>query len=92
MTDRKALLVLMTLPRYSQELLDVARFGKQQGFRSLGLTDIELSPLAPLCTHMLYTEVGETSLHGLLGGAAGALERPRSRGGCPVEHEGAGAA
>ncbi len=61
LTDRKALLVLMTLPRYSQELLDVARFGKQQGFRSLGLTDIELSPLAPLCTHMLYTEVGETS-------------------------------
>ena len=61
LSDRKALLVLMTLPRYSQELLDVARFGKQQGFKSLGLTDIELSPLAPLCTHMLYTEVGETS-------------------------------
>ena len=61
LSDRKALLVLMTLPRYSQELLDVARFGKQQGFKSLGLTDIELSPLAPLCSHMLYTEVGETS-------------------------------
>jgi DNA-binding MurR/RpiR family transcriptional regulator len=61
LSDRKALLVLMTLPRYSQELLDVARFGKLQGFKSLGLTDIELSPLAPLCTHMLYTEVGETS-------------------------------
>ena len=61
LTDRRALLVPMTLPRYSQELLDVARFCKQQGFKSLGLTDIELSPLAPLCTHMLYTEVGETS-------------------------------
>jgi DNA-binding MurR/RpiR family transcriptional regulator len=61
LTDRRTLLIFMTLPRYSQELLDVAKFGKQQGFRSLGLTDIELSPLAPLCTHMLYTEVGETS-------------------------------
>jgi DNA-binding MurR/RpiR family transcriptional regulator len=61
LTDRKTLLVLMTLPRYSQELLDVARFAKQEGFKSLGLTDIELSPLAPLCGHMLYTEVGETS-------------------------------
>jgi DNA-binding MurR/RpiR family transcriptional regulator len=61
LTDRRSLLILMTLPRYSEELLDVARFGKQQGFRSLGLSDIELSPLAPLCTHMLYTEVGETS-------------------------------
>jgi DNA-binding MurR/RpiR family transcriptional regulator len=61
LTDRRALLVFMTLPRYSQELLDVAWFCKQQGFRSLGLTDIELSPLASLCTHMLYTEVGETS-------------------------------
>jgi DNA-binding MurR/RpiR family transcriptional regulator len=61
LTDRRALLILMTLPRYSQELLDVARFGRQQGFKRLGLTDIELSPLAPLCTHVLYTEVGETS-------------------------------
>ena len=61
LSDRKALLILIAFPRYSQELLDVAAFGKQQGFRSLGLTDLELSPLAPLCSHALYAEVGEAS-------------------------------
>jgi DNA-binding MurR/RpiR family transcriptional regulator len=61
LSDRRALLILIAFPRYSQELLDVAAFGKEQGFQSLGLTDIELSPLAPLCTHTLYTEVGEAS-------------------------------
>jgi DNA-binding MurR/RpiR family transcriptional regulator len=61
LSDRRALLILIAFPRYSQELLDIAAFAKQQGFRSLGLTDIELSPLAPLCTHTLYTEVGEAS-------------------------------
>jgi DNA-binding MurR/RpiR family transcriptional regulator len=48
LSDQRSLLILIAFPRYSQELLDVAAFGKQQGFRSLGLTDLELSPLAPL--------------------------------------------
>jgi DNA-binding MurR/RpiR family transcriptional regulator len=61
LSDRKALLMPITFPRYSQELLDVASFGKQAGFRSLGLTDNELSPLAALCSHTLFVEVGEAS-------------------------------
>jgi DNA-binding MurR/RpiR family transcriptional regulator len=61
LSDRRALLVFIAFPRYSQELLDVAAFAKREGFQSLGLTDIELSPLVPLCTHTIYTEVGEAS-------------------------------
>jgi DNA-binding MurR/RpiR family transcriptional regulator len=61
LTDRKTLLIPITFPRYSQELLDVASFGKQAGFRSLGLTDNELSPLAALCSQTLFVEVGEAS-------------------------------
>src|SRR5262245_60322032 len=61
LSDRKTLLVPIAFPRYSQELLDVAAFAKQAGFRSLGLTDNELSPLGPLCSQTLFVQVGEAS-------------------------------
>lgn len=59
--DRKTLIIFISFPRYSEELLDLARFCKSVGYRSLGITDNELSPLVPLCERMLFTEVGEAS-------------------------------
>src|SRR5262249_26190198 len=61
LSDRKTLLIPISFPRYSQELLDIAAFGREAGFRSLGLTDNELSPLVPLCTQTLFVGVGEVS-------------------------------
>lgn len=54
--DRSALVVLITFPRYSQELLEQAQFAKSRGLRTIGITNNELSPLARLCHRCLFVE------------------------------------
>jgi DNA-binding MurR/RpiR family transcriptional regulator len=53
--------VLITFPQYSQELLDIAALIQRSGFRSIGISNNELSPLVPLCDVALYAEVTEIS-------------------------------
>jgi DNA-binding MurR/RpiR family transcriptional regulator len=55
------LLVLITFPRYSKELLELGAFGRRQKFTTLGITNNELSPLTPLCDLVLNVEVTEIS-------------------------------
>jgi DNA-binding MurR/RpiR family transcriptional regulator len=61
LNHRRALVILFAFPRYSRELLSLAQFVQNSGFRTLGVTDNELSPLVPLCRTTLLTEVGEIS-------------------------------
>jgi DNA-binding MurR/RpiR family transcriptional regulator len=56
-----AILVLITFPRYSQELLDLGTFARRKGFTIIGITNNELSPLVPLCDLALNVEVTEIS-------------------------------
>lgn len=59
--DRSALVVLITFPRYSQELLEQAEFAKARGLRTMGITNNELSPLARLCRRCLFVEADGVS-------------------------------
>lgn len=54
--DRGTLVVLITFPRYSQELLEQAEFVKSRGLRTIGITNNEISPLARLCDRCLFVE------------------------------------
>lgn len=54
--DRTTLVILITFPRYSQELLEQARLVKKRGARTIGITNNELSPLASLCDRCLFAE------------------------------------
>lgn len=61
LSDPGTLVILITFPRYSRELLDVADFVHKKKFPTMGLTNNELSPLVPLCHRSLLVEVGEIS-------------------------------
>jgi DNA-binding MurR/RpiR family transcriptional regulator len=56
-----ALFVFITFPRYSNELLDVATYGRRAQFPAIGVTNNELSPLGSLCDVVLCAEVTEIS-------------------------------
>ena len=51
----KDLVVAISMPRYSQMTLDLARFAKRRGAPVLGLTDAPSSPLAALSDITLFT-------------------------------------
>lgn len=59
--DRRTAVMLFTFRRYSRELVDVAEFARKAGFRTIGITNNELSPLATLCDVCLFVEVEELS-------------------------------
>jgi len=59
--DRSTVVVLFTFRRYSRELVDVAEFAHKAGFRTIGITNNELSPLVAFCEVCLFVEVEELS-------------------------------
>ncbi len=59
--DRSTVVVLLTFRRYSRELVEVAEFAHRAGFRTIGLTNNELSPLVAFCEVCLFAEVEELS-------------------------------
>jgi DNA-binding MurR/RpiR family transcriptional regulator len=59
--DRGTVVVLLTFRRYSRELVEVAEFVHHAGFRTIGITNNELSPLAAVCDVCLFAEVEELS-------------------------------
>jgi DNA-binding MurR/RpiR family transcriptional regulator len=59
--DRSTVVVLLTFRRYSRELVDVADFAHNAGFRTIAITNNELSPLAAFCDVCLFVEVEELS-------------------------------
>jgi DNA-binding MurR/RpiR family transcriptional regulator len=59
--DRGTVVVLLTFRRYSRELVEVAEFAHRAGFRTIGITNNELSPLAAFCDVCLFAEVEELS-------------------------------
>ena len=50
----KDALMLMTFDDYTPETVEVARLAAARGLPVLAITDNELSPVAPLATHILY--------------------------------------
>lgn len=59
--DRSTVVVVFTFRRYSRELVDVAEFAHNAGFRTIAITNNELSPLAAFCDVCLFVEVEELS-------------------------------
>lgn len=59
--DRGTVLVLFTFRRYSRELVDLAEFAHRAGFRTIGITNNELSPLVAFCDVCLFVELEELS-------------------------------
>ncbi|MBI3709133.1 MAG: MurR/RpiR family transcriptional regulator [Proteobacteria bacterium] len=58
------LLIALTLPRYSRMTIDLLRSGRDQGARTLGITDGPDSPIAPLCDIVLFGAAEHDVLHG----------------------------
>ncbi|MNJ53483.1 putative DNA-binding transcriptional regulator [compost metagenome] len=52
-TDQDVLLAI-SLPRYSQDTLQLSRFALERGATVLAITDSPASPLAPIARHVLF--------------------------------------
>ena len=52
-TDQDVLLAI-SLPRYSQDTLQLSRFAQERGATVLAITDSPASPLAPIARHVLF--------------------------------------
>lgn len=57
------LVIAVTLPRYSQSILDHVGQMRAQGAKVLGITDAETSPLVPLCDVVLLAVSQHPLLH-----------------------------
>jgi len=68
------LLVALTLPRYSRLTIDLLRAGRDQGARTLGLTDGPNSPIVPFCELALYGAAEHEVLHGSCVGLLAVIE------------------
>jgi DNA-binding MurR/RpiR family transcriptional regulator len=58
------LLVALTVPRYSRLTLDLLRTGREQGARTIALTDGPNSPVAPFCDIVMFGAAEHEVLHG----------------------------
>ncbi|MCY1459829.1 SIS domain protein [compost metagenome] len=52
-TDQDVLLAI-SLPRYSQDTLQLSRFAHERGATVLAITDSPASPLTPIARHVLF--------------------------------------
>jgi DNA-binding MurR/RpiR family transcriptional regulator len=55
-------LLAISLPRYSQDTLQLARFAKERGASVLAITDSPASPLANIAHHILFAEANHPVL------------------------------
>jgi DNA-binding MurR/RpiR family transcriptional regulator len=53
--------IFIGFPRYSRELVEAAELARGAGLSTVGITNNELSPLAPCCEVCLFAEIGEVS-------------------------------
>jgi len=68
------LLIGLTLPRYSRLTIELLRSGREQGARTMGLTDGPNSPIVPLCDIALFGAAEHGVLHGSCVGLLAVVE------------------
>lgn len=60
-TSSDCLLMVLSFPRYSRETLDILRFAKSRGARTLAITDSLMSPLSENADHVIAIPVSQVS-------------------------------